>query len=215
MEELFGGENFVQWLLEKELAYRVYSSKSIQNSIICLDNEKYINETGHKVDILKTRYYSLPADYTKKKIDDLVLWVSDASIPPSVQNPWFTDNAIYCYHELRKIRKSVKMPINHEKLAFLKEAFVKKDADVPNVMRKNDLLDAIIDFMGKYKTWVQETIQQSKTDVDFYIPINNNSDILKADVGATEKELETLIDRTVRLYFMNDHRTMRLAITKK
>jgi hypothetical protein len=240
-------KKFVQYLMEKDLAYPVYKDgwsgvglQPVFPFIVCLDYDKYIEKTGNKIESSKLICYHHPA-YKKRERKDIVLWIPFAAakqttweivIGPDLIEysdrsmkllPEYTHNTEYIYQQFYKNEASDRVISKECKekntISALKEAFDKKEATRREPITKEDILNAIVEYMEKHSEWVNEHVQQThpgQESVVFNIPIRNMSnEVPKAVWGAVTHELETLLDRRVHVSYYPDVRSLHLCISQK
>lgn len=222
-------EKCVQWLLKNDLAYRLLDEINFRNFIICLDNTAYTARTGHGICLSEVLQLSTRG-FCKKNCSDLVLWVSDASTLLSIyfrEGSTFTLNADYIASQLNNTHSNIIQNQLHtpneakqydkkkEKLAFVKAALKEQEESIRLPVSKDDIIDAIIDFMEKHRDYVTKTIQCAKfDDIYFCIPfMKPDFEITKVVYAAATKELETILDRRVHISLKNSY--LHLKLLKK
>ena len=218
-------------LVSKKLAYLCHHCDEIDKIIMCLDNKAYEDKTHHTICTSQTIAYS-PQGFTKTNQDDLVLWVSDPTILCLKKDALkFTQNANYIvanyiadttptkYISIMKYCiESDKYDDRKRKLAFIKEAFAKRDDEQRSTTETKDkIINAVIEFMDKYSAYVKETIQNSILgNITFDIPFRNwNTDIhITNEMSVAAKELETMIGKKVSISLSKDGRILYLRLSK-
>ena len=178
-------KKFLFDLLDKDLAYYAYYNKSF-NFAICLNNDKFYEQTGVKPTVSDKFQYNNP-EVQKRKQYDLVLWVplssQDCHTWPHVAGP------TACLRIIRDMNTT-------NRFAYIKKAFDDKKFD----NYTESVVQAVLDFFDKYSMHVKEKIKLIVDEVEFYIPfMSTPSSLIDA-----QKELAKIIGLNVLLIY-NSH----------
>ncbi len=188
-------KQFLFDLLDKDLAYYAYYKTNF-NFAICLNNDKFYEQTGVKPTVSDKFQYNHP-EVQKRKPYDLVLWVplasQDCHTWPRVAGP------TTCTFIIRNIT-----PKNTNRFAYIKKAFEDKKTDNNTEL----VVQAVLDFFDKYSTHVKEKIKV-QDEVEFYIPFM----FAPSSLIDAQKELEKIIGLNVLLIYNSHGRYINCCLT--